>query len=59
MGRQNGNWRRWWLRSALLVMMGVSLVGPSGGVQAATIGDVLDNSVTNSDNKLVDANGQA
>lgn len=59
MERQNGNWRRWWLRSALLVMMGVSLVGPSGGVQAATIGDVLDNSVTNSDNKLVDANGQA
>lgn len=56
MGRQNGNWRRWWLRSALLVMMGVSLVGPGGGVQAATIGDVLDNTATTG-NKLLDANG--
>lgn len=58
MERQNGNWRRWWLRSALLVMMGVSLVGPGGGVQAATIGDVLDNTAT-TNNKLLDANGKA
>ncbi|WP_063516419.1 hypothetical protein [Schleiferilactobacillus harbinensis] len=58
MGRQKGNWRRWWLRSALLVMMGMSLVGPGGGVQAATIGDVLDNTAT-TNNKLLDANGKA